>query len=655
MTRYLCLLGFIIGAVLGSPLRVFAEQEDDPENLIYWDSDADVENARDAGEISVELSEELQELIDNPLDINQASARELAVLPGVSADAAEKIVNERESAGEFEKPEELVARSVISPETFQKIRLFIAAGPSLKWLHTRGELRQEFFTSPYDVTVPSPGAEGMKASSLNMRSRIKGVDGSLRFRAGGTFLTDSRTFAQSYGDQNGLKVFSAKDARWAKTYGGYDPPASKKSWLRQVYFGNYRAGFFEGLEKERPSRFYPDERLTAASSVEPDPEKRRAAPLRGAALQAGAGYARFSAYFSRDDYPVAVPVAYENGVAVSSRTVDDSLSLEMSGGHVSLPLGPDAELSGFWSRVAASRKWGSIIPHQSPIWGAELRGVLGRFQGRAVFSRSEVPLAGRDRSNFYFARAAASSDSGTYFAGSYKRLDRGYWNPAGSFFTGNFIWRFSGRIYQDLSDAARLRLEYAESEKMIGGLALRRQEAAFQLRLEPVRELTALWGETYRSPGPVSVAKSLNDDGTLKSVRIDAADDLRSSLRLIHQTMKKFETRLGWDVLASKKEGSDEIETAQFLTAGILYRLLEELHLRVQADFSDPGWRSSNNETQSWLVELRSRPSRSVDIRLRWRNRYRLRTETVGAGNEEFEADVPQSEDFFSLCATVRW
>lgn len=64
----------------------------------------------------------------DPLDINSASASELAALPGISSELAEKIVSYRETYGPFDYPERLLRISGIDRELFLQIEQYIYAG-----------------------------------------------------------------------------------------------------------------------------------------------------------------------------------------------------------------------------------------------------------------------------------------------------------------------------------------------------------------------------------------------------------------------------------------------------------------------------------------------------------------------------------------------
>ena len=77
-----------------------------------------------------ELLELLEELIDNPLDVNTATAAELATIPPLSAFAAEAIVRAR-AAQPFRSLPELQALPEIDTDTYLAARPYLTIGPRL--------------------------------------------------------------------------------------------------------------------------------------------------------------------------------------------------------------------------------------------------------------------------------------------------------------------------------------------------------------------------------------------------------------------------------------------------------------------------------------------------------------------------------------------
>jgi competence ComEA-like helix-hairpin-helix protein len=63
-----------------------------------------------------------------PLDLNRATADELARLPGVGAGLAQRIVDERERRGRFDSPDALRQVMGVGPKKLAAIRGFVTVG-----------------------------------------------------------------------------------------------------------------------------------------------------------------------------------------------------------------------------------------------------------------------------------------------------------------------------------------------------------------------------------------------------------------------------------------------------------------------------------------------------------------------------------------------
>jgi len=64
-----------------------------------------------------------------PLDLNRATAAELARLPGVSAGLAQRILEERQRRGKFDSPESLRYVMGVGPKKLAALRDLVTVGP----------------------------------------------------------------------------------------------------------------------------------------------------------------------------------------------------------------------------------------------------------------------------------------------------------------------------------------------------------------------------------------------------------------------------------------------------------------------------------------------------------------------------------------------
>lgn len=74
---------------------------------------------------SEQVSEQYASLLDDPFDLNRASASELASIPGLSVSAAHRIVQHRTENGPFQSRQHLESVTGISAELIQTIRPFV--------------------------------------------------------------------------------------------------------------------------------------------------------------------------------------------------------------------------------------------------------------------------------------------------------------------------------------------------------------------------------------------------------------------------------------------------------------------------------------------------------------------------------------------------
>ena len=82
----------------------------------------------DTDRITARAAERFAHLADNPLDVNQASANDLSVLPGLSVSEAHRLVRHRREEGAYESWAELHDGTGISAETIRSVRPFLTLG-----------------------------------------------------------------------------------------------------------------------------------------------------------------------------------------------------------------------------------------------------------------------------------------------------------------------------------------------------------------------------------------------------------------------------------------------------------------------------------------------------------------------------------------------
>ena len=89
-------------------------------------ADARVQNAPEAAPAQappVAGSEQRQRLLsEEPIDVNAATADELQLLPRIGPTLAERIIDEREHGGRFDRVESLTRVRGIGPRTLERLR-----------------------------------------------------------------------------------------------------------------------------------------------------------------------------------------------------------------------------------------------------------------------------------------------------------------------------------------------------------------------------------------------------------------------------------------------------------------------------------------------------------------------------------------------------
>lgn len=120
--------------------------------------DALIEDSREE-EVSPELYDILELLMQNPIDINKASVSELQKIPFLDFSIAELIVNHRNKYGSFFSPNELFAIREIPSELTQQIIPFVTVSSEEQIVITEPPIEENFFQS---LT---------RNSKINLRSR----------------------------------------------------------------------------------------------------------------------------------------------------------------------------------------------------------------------------------------------------------------------------------------------------------------------------------------------------------------------------------------------------------------------------------------------------------------------------------------------------
>ncbi len=287
---------------------------------------------------SYEALEKLEELRDEPLDLNRASVSELLAIPWITPLLAEGILAWRQKAKGFASLDDLRSLPRVTDELFDKISPYLKVGearPREKPYPLRLLLRSR-------LADRRPREEGYVGDSRKVYNRLK-VD---------------------IGEDLSLGLLAEKDA-YERSYGdflcGYFH-VQGLGFVDQVVLGNYELDFGEGLLFSPP-------RFTMKTSgiikrpgkgLEPYGSSDENSSLLGCAFSTTLGGFEFVPFYSRStldatlDENGEVESLYESGYHRTQTELDkvDRVTEELFGGRVDFGRSDwlKAGFTGYWSR-----------------------------------------------------------------------------------------------------------------------------------------------------------------------------------------------------------------------------------------------------------------------------------------------------------------
>ncbi|MDZ7657665.1 helix-hairpin-helix domain-containing protein [Fodinibius sp.] len=133
----------ILGFFLVMPVALLAQQQDTTRSEVQDDLEDAIENF-DPGDTdfdSEQMTQFLQELAENPININNASVNALLQIPGLNLKLARNIIEYRSEVKPFETIEELDEVSGIGRVTLEQVRPYVTVGSGI-------ELGRALYTNP---------------------------------------------------------------------------------------------------------------------------------------------------------------------------------------------------------------------------------------------------------------------------------------------------------------------------------------------------------------------------------------------------------------------------------------------------------------------------------------------------------------------------
>lgn len=125
---------YISGIIFFVPILVFGQERDSTRSDIQEDIEEAVEifDPQDTEFSTEQLTQYLQELAENPININRAGVNALLQVPGLNFKTARAIIDYRTNVKPFESTEELNEVSGIGRVTFEKMRPYVTIGNGLE-------------------------------------------------------------------------------------------------------------------------------------------------------------------------------------------------------------------------------------------------------------------------------------------------------------------------------------------------------------------------------------------------------------------------------------------------------------------------------------------------------------------------------------------
>lgn len=138
------------------------------ETTINVDTEDDLFELEQAGDISEDTSQTLLELLNEGVDLNSATREELYDLPGLTYADVDAILEYRKSRGQIEDPAELVAAGAVTAEQLISIAPFLRLDALATVLPVSGKLQASTRFTTLDNVPPPAFVKGKVKGPLNL-------------------------------------------------------------------------------------------------------------------------------------------------------------------------------------------------------------------------------------------------------------------------------------------------------------------------------------------------------------------------------------------------------------------------------------------------------------------------------------------------------
>ncbi|MFH1467404.1 MAG: helix-hairpin-helix domain-containing protein [Pseudomonadota bacterium] len=213
---------------------------------ILVSSEADVVELEYAGEIDEEMRDQLLDLLDEPLDLNDASRDDLALLPDVTYTMADRIIARRQKEP-FRNVREL--RDLVGRATWNQVKPFVLVTPVEQKLGepVKGQVSVRYLDAFKDETFP--------VMYLKTREKYR------KWLEAGLIVAEEETVYGVDYDAERAPAITVEGERPVVSLERVYLQAKRSSW--SVLVGHYKVGFgqrltFDVTDKQRPNGFSND-------------------------------------------------------------------------------------------------------------------------------------------------------------------------------------------------------------------------------------------------------------------------------------------------------------------------------------------------------------------------------------------------------------
>lgn len=340
---------FILGFFLVMPAVLLAQQQDTTRSEVQDDLEDAIENF-DPGDTefdSEQMTQFLQELAENPININNANVNALLQIPGLNLKLARGIIEYRSEVKPFETIEELDEVSGIGRVTLEQVRPYVTVGSGL-------ELGRALYTNPRYWT-----ADGEFQMFSRFQRDLQEARGYQQPPQEGGYIGSPIKYYQRIGYQSdhlSVNLTQEKDpgeelvGPFQFDHRTWHVALENNGHLQMLVGGDYSLGFGQGLVLWSGAAFGKGSNVVGAVSrngrgIKPYTSAQETNYYRGAAVTYG-GKLQFTGFYSnrkRSASEISPDTTRYPGTDGYHRTENeflqkDNLQQQLYGGHIQFEL-----------------------------------------------------------------------------------------------------------------------------------------------------------------------------------------------------------------------------------------------------------------------------------------------------------------------------